>query len=71
MGLRQQIRVRSQQKLCLPYAKDLLDHRQTRYAVRALTANGDHPMHQLLLANFRLGELYRYEGATGQPSSTS
>jgi hypothetical protein len=27
-------------------------------------------MHQLLPANFRLGELYRHEGATGQPSST-
>jgi hypothetical protein len=54
----------------LPRAKDLLDHRQTRYAVRALTADGDHPTHQLLPANFRLGELYRHEGATGQPSST-
>jgi hypothetical protein len=59
-----------QQESCLPRAKDLLDHRQTRYAVRALTADGHHPMHQLLPANFRLGELYRHEGATGQPSST-
>jgi hypothetical protein len=60
-----------QQESCLPYAKDLLDHRQTRYAVRALTADRDHPTHQLLPDNFRLGELYRHEGATGQPSSTS
>jgi hypothetical protein len=52
-----------------PCAKDLLDHRQTRYAVRALTADGDHPTHRLLPTNFRLGELYRHEGATGQPSS--
>jgi hypothetical protein len=58
-----------QQESCLPCAKDLLDHRQTRYAVRALTADGDHPTHRLLPTNFRLGELYRHEGATGQPSS--
>lgn len=54
---------------CLPTAQDLLDRRQTSFAVRALNANGDHPTHQLLPANFRLGELYRHEGATGQPSS--
>ena len=54
---------------CLPTAQDLLDHRQTKFAVRALNANGDHPTHQLLPANFRHGELYRHEGATGQPSS--
>jgi hypothetical protein len=54
---------------CLPSAKDLLDQRQTRYAVRALNADGDHPTHQLLPANFRLGELYGYEGGTPQPSS--
>jgi hypothetical protein len=54
----------------LPCAGDLLDHRQTRYAVRALSADGDHPTHQLLPTNFRLGELYRHEGATGQQSST-
>ena len=54
----------------LPRAQDLLDYRQTRYAIRALNADGDHPTHQLLPANFRLGELYRHEGATGQPSST-
>ena len=54
---------------CLPSARDLLDHRQTRYAVRALGANGDHPTHQLLPANFRVGELYGYESATAQPSS--
>ena len=51
-------------------AKDLLDHRQTRYAIRALSADGDHPTHQFLPTNFRLGELYRHEGATGQQSST-
>ena len=50
---------------CLPTAQDLLDHRQTRFAVRALNANGDHPTHQLLPANFRIGELHRHEGATG------
>ena len=43
---------------CLPYAKDLLDQRQTSYAVRALSADGDHPTHQLLPTNFRLGDLY-------------
>lgn len=37
--------------------------------MRALSANGDHPTHQLLPANFRLGELYGYEIATVQPSS--
>lgn len=58
-----------QAQACLPCAKDLLDHRQTRYAVRALGANGDHPTHQLLPANFRLGELYGYEGSTPQLSS--
>jgi hypothetical protein len=58
-----------QGQACLPFARDLLDHRQTRYAVRALSANGDHPTHQLLPANFRLGELYGYEIATVQPSS--
>jgi hypothetical protein len=55
---------------CLPSAKELLDQRQTRYAIRALSAAGDHPTHQLLPANFRLGELYGYEGGTQQPSST-
>jgi hypothetical protein len=58
------------QEACLPYAKELLDHRQTRFAVRALSANGDHPTHQLLPTNFRLGELYQHEGATGHLSST-
>jgi hypothetical protein len=47
-----------QQGSCSPCAKDLLDHRQTRYAIRALSADGDHPTHQLLPANFRLGELF-------------
>jgi hypothetical protein len=51
---------------CLPSAKDLLDQRQTRYAVRALSVDGDHPTHQLLPANFRLGELYGYGGGTPQ-----
>jgi hypothetical protein len=55
---------------CLPSAKDLLDHRQMRYALRALGAEGGLPTHQLLPASFRLGELYCHEGATGQPSST-
>lgn len=55
---------------CLPSVKDLLDHRQMSYALRALGAEGDHPTRQLLPASFRLGELYRHEGATGQPSST-
>ncbi|KAI7704569.1 hypothetical protein KC353_g13409 [Hortaea werneckii] len=59
-----------QQDARLPCARDLLDYRQTRYATRALKANGNHPTHQLLPANFRFGEVYRHEGATGQPSST-
>lgn len=54
---------------CLPSARNLHDYRQTRYAVRALSAAGDHPTHQLLPANFRFGELHRHEGAIGQPSS--
>jgi hypothetical protein len=53
----------------LPPARDLLDQRQTRYAIRALSADGDHPAHQLLPAGFRLGELYSYEEAAVQPSS--
>jgi hypothetical protein len=59
-----------QQELCLPYAEDLHDYRQTKYAVGAFSAEGNHPTHQLLPANFRLGELYRHERATGQLSST-
>jgi hypothetical protein len=58
-----------QGQACLPYAKELLDHRQTKYAVGALSADGDHPTHQLLPTNFRLGELYGYEGAKAHPSS--
>jgi hypothetical protein len=58
-----------QSQSCLPSAKELLDQRQTRYAVRALSADGDHPTHRLLPANFRLGELYGYESGTPQPSS--
>lgn len=54
---------------CLPYAKDLLDQRQTQFAVRALGTAQEHPTHQLLPANFRFGELYRHEGASGVPSS--
>lgn len=54
---------------CLPCARDLLDQRQTRYAVRAISTDGDHPTHQLLPTNFRLSELYSYESATVQPSS--
>jgi hypothetical protein len=54
---------------CLPNAQDLLDHRQTKFALRALGAERDHPTHQLLPANFRFGGLHRHEGATGQPSS--
>lgn len=54
---------------CLPYARDLLDQRQSCFAVRALRAAQDHPTHQLLPANFRLGELYRHEAATGLMSS--
>jgi len=54
---------------CLPYSGDLLDQRQSLFAVRALSAAQDHPTHQLLPANFRFGELYRHEGATGHPSS--
>jgi hypothetical protein len=54
---------------CLPAARDLLDHRQSRFAARALSADGDHPTHQLLPANFRFGELHRHVGATGQQSS--
>jgi hypothetical protein len=42
-----------QRQACLPFARDLLNHRQTRYAVRALSENGDHPTHQLLPTNFR------------------
>lgn len=53
----------------LPTAQDLLDQRQTRFAMRALNASGEHPTHQLLPANFRFSELHRYEGATGQQSS--
>jgi hypothetical protein len=53
-----------QEEACLPCAKDLLDHRQTRCPARALSANVDHPTHQLLPPHFRLGELYRHEGAT-------
>jgi hypothetical protein len=36
----------------------------------ALHADGHHPTYQLPPANFRLGELYEYEGATVQPLST-
>lgn len=55
--------------VCLPYARDLLDQRQSCFAVRALRAAQDHPTHQLLPTNFRFGELYRHEAATGLMSS--
>lgn len=48
-----------QQESCSPSAKDLLDNRQTRYAVRALSADGDYPTHQPLPTNFRLGAVVR------------
>jgi hypothetical protein len=51
-------------------ANNILDHRQARCLARALGAPQDHPAHQILPANFRLGELYRHEGATGHLSST-
>ena len=58
-----------QDQACLPSARDLLDQRQTRYAIRALGADGDHLTHQLLPAGFRLGKLYGYEDTMVQPSS--
>lgn len=54
---------------CLPRAEELLDYRQTRFAVRALAAAQDHPTHQLLPPNFRMGQLYRHEGAVDRLSS--
>lgn len=54
-----------QREACLPCAKELLDHRQTRYALRALSADGDHQTHQLLPASSRFGELHRHEGSDG------
>lgn len=54
---------------CLPRAEELLDYRQRRFAVRALAAPQDHPTHQLLPANFRMGQLYRHEGARDRLSS--
>jgi hypothetical protein len=59
-----------QDQACLPCAKELLDPRETRYLVRALSADGDHLTHQLLPANFRLGELYEHESPIRHPSST-
>ena len=56
---------------CLPTAQDLLDHRQTKFAMRALSAAGDHSTHQLLPASFRFGELHCHKGTTGQPSGIS
>jgi hypothetical protein len=37
--------------------------------MRALSADSDHPIDQLLPASCRLGELSGYKGATVQPSS--
>jgi hypothetical protein len=54
---------------CLTRAAELLDHRQRRSAVRALVAPQEHPTHQLLPANFRMGQLYRHEGARDRLSS--
>jgi hypothetical protein len=41
-----------QGQACLPCAREFLGHRQTRYAMRALSADCDHPIHQLLPVNF-------------------
>jgi hypothetical protein len=49
--------------------EELLDHRQRRFAVRALAVPQEHPTHQLLPANFRMGQLYRHEGARDRLSS--
>lgn len=54
---------------CLPRAVDLFDHRQTRYAVRELSAPQDQPIHQLLPANSHVGQLYGHEGARSYLSS--
>lgn len=54
----------------LPRAKNLLEYCQTSYAIRALMVNEDYPTYRLLHANFRFGEIYRHEAATGQPLST-
>lgn len=54
---------------CLPRAKELLDYRQRRFAVRALAAPQEHPAHQLLPGNFRIGQLHRHEGARERLSS--
>lgn len=54
---------------CLPRAEELLDYRQRRFAVRALTAPQEHPTHQLLPGNFRMGQLHRHEGARERLSS--
>jgi hypothetical protein len=54
---------------CLPRAEELLDYRQRRFAVRALAAPQEHPTHQMLPANFRMGQLYRHEGARDRLSS--
>jgi hypothetical protein len=54
----------------VPKANNLLDHRQARYVARALGAPQDHPTHQILPSDFRIGELYRHREATGYLSST-
>lgn len=55
---------------CLPGARDLLNRRQTRYAVRALNTDGEYLTHQLLPVNFRLDGLYDHRGGTTQSNST-
>lgn len=54
---------------CLPRAEELLDYRQRRFAVRAVAAPQEHPTHQLLPADSRMGQSYRCEGARGRLSS--
>jgi hypothetical protein len=49
-----------------PCVKDLLNNRRTRHAVRLLDMGGGHPTHQFQPAKFRLWELHRHEGVTGQ-----
>jgi hypothetical protein len=59
------------QAACLSSAVEVLDYRQIRYALQALSAPQDHPTHRLLPASFRIGELYRHSRATaGAPPSS-
>jgi hypothetical protein len=54
---------------CLPRAHDILDHRQTQFAMRALAAPQDYPTHQRLPTDFGIEQLYRHEGARDHLSS--